>query len=86
MGRTLFVSNLSVGVTEEMLSGKFARFGAVLSVTIRRDPSTGASQRCGVVEMNSALEAQAAVNGMNFTEFDGRVMSVNNAPSQHVRG
>lgn len=86
MGRTLFVSNLSFSATEEMLTGKFARFGTVRSVSITRDPATGASKRCGVVEMNSALEAQAAVNGLNFAECDGRVMSVNQAPQLHARG
>lgn len=85
MGRTLLVSNLSLDATEDALSNRFAKFGTVLSVKITRDPATGTSKRCGVIEMNSALEAQAAVHGMNFAEFDGRLMSVNRRPLQ-LRG
>jgi RNA recognition motif-containing protein len=73
---TLFVSNLPASATEETLTGKFARFGIVVSVTLDRDPDTGVSRRSGSVEMKLAADAQKAVNWLNFADFDGRLISV----------
>jgi RNA recognition motif-containing protein len=73
------VSNLPFSATEEILSGKFAKFGIVVAVKINRDPATGMSRRSGFVEMKTADEAQKAVNWLNFADFDGRLMSVSKA-------
>jgi len=72
----LYVSNLPFSATEELLAGKFGKFGTVVSVKVNRDPATGRSHRSGFVEMKSATEAQTAVHGLNFADFDGRPMSV----------
>ena len=85
MSRTLYVSNLPFSATEEMLAGKFARFGTVVSIKISRDPATGRSERKGFIEMRTAAEAQQAVNGLNLADYDGRLMSVNKALSAASR-
>ena len=72
----LYVNNLPFSATEEMLAGKFGKFGTVLSVRVNRDPATGRSQRSGFVEMKTSAEAQTAIHGLNFADFDGRPMSV----------
>jgi RNA recognition motif-containing protein len=59
-----------------MLAGKFGRFGVVVSTRINRHPDTGVSQRSGFVEMQKAHGAQAANNGLNFDDYDGRLISV----------
>jgi RNA recognition motif-containing protein len=73
---TLYVSNLPLSATEEMLTGKFGRFGTVISVTLDRDAGTGISRRGAFVEMRNAADAQKAIDGMNYADFDGRLVSV----------
>ena len=46
-----------------------------ISVT-NRNAVTGYSERCGFVEMRTDFDAQTALNGLNFADFDGRLMSV----------
>jgi RNA recognition motif-containing protein len=73
---TLYVSNLPFSATEEMLAGKFAKFGPVVAVRLDREPLTGRILRSGFVEMKSATDAQTAIDGLNFSSIDGRLMSV----------
>ena len=75
MSTTLYVSNLPLSTTEEVLAGKFGHFGTVVSVKLDR-AGTGASRRGAFVEMRTAADAQKAINGLNFANFDGRLMSV----------
>ena len=76
MSTTLYVSNLPLSATEEMLTGKFGKFGAVVSVKLDRDAQTGLSRRGAFVEMRSAADAQGAINGLHLADFDGRLLSV----------
>ena len=41
-----------------------------------RDAATKVSRRGAFVEMQTAADAQKAINGLNFADFDGRLMSV----------
>jgi RNA recognition motif-containing protein len=72
----LYVSNLPLSATEDVLTGKFGHFGTVVSVKMDRDAGTGISRRGAFVEMRTAADAQKAINGLNFADFDGRLMSV----------
>ena len=76
MSTTLYVSNLPLSATAEVLAGKFGNFGNVVSVKLDRDAGTGVSRRGAFVEMRTAAEAQKAIDGLNFANFDGRLMSV----------
>ncbi len=76
MSTTLYVSNLPLSATEDVLAGKFGRFGTVVSVKLDRDAGGGASRRGAFVEMQTAAGAQGAINGLNFADFDGRLLSV----------
>ena len=55
----IYAGNLSYEVTEEDLRQAFAAFGAVESVALIKDRSTGQSKGFGFVEMPSKEEAQA---------------------------
>lgn len=79
MSTMLYVNNLPLGATEDALVVKFAQFGTVLSARINRDATTGKSLRSGFVEMKSGVEAQAAIDRLNFADYDGRPMSVGRA-------
>jgi hypothetical protein len=60
--------------TEEMLVTRFCRFGGVVSVML--EAVTRANRRGAVIEMQSSWDAQNAINGLNLSDFDGRLVSV----------
>jgi RNA recognition motif-containing protein len=62
-----------------MLAGIFAQFGTVLSVKLKRDPETGQMRSFGFVEMKTPEEARSAVDGLNATRLEGRLVSVSRA-------
>jgi RNA recognition motif-containing protein len=73
---SLYVGNLPLSATEELLAGAFAAFGTVRSVKLKRDPVTGFKRCYGFVEMNTTAEARTAECALNATRFDGRLLSV----------
>lgn len=81
MSRMLYVSNLPHSATEDSLMTRFAKCGTVTSVQIVRDPVTGQSRRFGFIEMATLDEAMTAVQRLNLSDYDGRLMSVNKAAS-----
>jgi RNA recognition motif-containing protein len=81
----IYVGNLPYTTTEESLREAFEQYGAVESATVVRDGDTGRSRGFGFVEMNSTEEAQAAIDGLNGTELDGRALTVNEARPQQQR-
>lgn len=85
MGRKLYVGNLPYSASESALSDKFAPFGTVESVKVITDRDTGQSKGFGFVEMASDSEAQAAIDGLNGSDYDGRPMKVNEAKPQEKR-
>jgi RNA recognition motif-containing protein len=82
----LYVGNLAYGVTDSDLQTMFAPFGTVQSAQVIMDRDTGRSKGFGFVEMGSAQEATAAINGLNGKEVDGRQLTVNEAKPREDRG
>ncbi len=79
MGRKLYVGNLPDSATEQDLSDKFAAFGTVKSVKLITDRGTGRTRGFGFVEMASDSEAEAAIDSLNGSDYEGRPMKVNEA-------
>lgn len=79
MSTSLYVSNLAVSTTEDMLVTRFAEFGTVLSVKLGRDPENGRPKSYGFVEMKTSEEARLAARLLNATRLDGRLLSVHRA-------
>jgi len=75
----IFVGNLSRRLTTEALQQAFEPYGQVASVEIVKDKFSGESRGFGFVEMPSTTEAQAAINGLNGQDLDGKSLSVNEA-------
>jgi RNA recognition motif-containing protein len=75
----IYVGNLSYNTTEESLRQAFAAFGQVDRVNIITDRLSGKSRGFGFVEMANDEEAQAALEGLNGKELDGRTLNVNQA-------
>jgi len=85
MGNKLYVGNLAYSVRDESLQAAFAQFGSVTSAKVMMDRETGRSKGFGFVEMSSSAEAQAAINGMNGQQIDGRAVVVNEARPREER-
>jgi RNA recognition motif-containing protein len=72
----LYVGNLNWQTTEADLQTAFEAFGQVSSVTIIKDKYTGQSRGFGFVEMSDDSEGQAAIDGLNGKEIDGRTLRI----------
>ena len=75
----IFVGGLSRDATEEDVRNAFSAYGNVASVAVLKDKFTGEPRGFGFVEMDSKAEAEAAINGLNGTQFKGRTLTVNEA-------
>jgi RNA recognition motif-containing protein len=76
MGSALHVGNLSPFTTDDELLTKFGDHGDVESATVSRDAQTGMSKRVAYIVMANDEEAQAAVNWLHLSQFEGRTISV----------
>ena len=75
----LYVGNLNWQTTEADLQAAFEAFGQVTSVTIIKDKYTGQSRGFGFVEMADDSDGQAAIDGLNGKELDGRTLRIDRA-------
>jgi RNA recognition motif-containing protein len=82
----LYVGNLSYRTEQESLRSLFSQFGEVVSATVLTDRDTGRSRGFGFVEMADQSGANAAIQGLNGTEFEGRMLKVNEARERSERG
>lgn len=76
MNRKLHISNLPAGISGTDLSDKFGRFGEVDFAMIIKDDVSGESSGFGLVEMRDAASAFEAVRWLNFSSYEGQIMSV----------
>ena len=81
----IYVGNLSYKASEEELRQAFEAYGQVSSVAIIKDAATGQSRGFAFVEMPNAAEGQAAIQGMNGNELNGRPLKVNEARPREER-
>jgi len=77
MSKKIYVGNLSWNTTDETLKAAFSEFGQVVDWIVMRDRNTGRSRGFGFVTFNTDEEVQAAINGLNNEELDGRRLNVN---------
>ncbi len=61
----LYVGNLSYNTSEEQLRSLFSQAGAITSVALIQDRSTGMSKGFAFVEMDSQSSAQNAISMFN---------------------
>ena len=86
MGKKLYCGNLSYGVSSSDLEQMFSQYGTVVSAQVISDRDTGRSKGFGFVEMENDADAQAAIEGLNGNENDGRTLTVNEARPREDRG
>jgi RNA recognition motif-containing protein len=81
----LFVGNLSFTTAEGVLMETFAAYGTVSEAILMTDKMTGRSRGFAFVTMSTDEEAQAAIDGLNGKELDGRRINVNVARPKEDR-
>jgi RNA recognition motif-containing protein len=85
MTNRIYVGSLPYAATDAKLEELCSRYGTVVSARVTTDKLTGRSKGFGFVEMKSSSEAQAAIDALNGSEFDGRSLTVNEARPQERR-
>jgi RNA recognition motif-containing protein len=85
LSKKLYVGNLTYNVNETDLEALFTPFGTVQSAQIIIDRDTNRSKGFAFVEMGSDDEANAAIDGLNGHDYDGRNLTVNEAKPREPR-
>ena len=85
MGNKLYVGNLPYSFRDSDMEQAFSQYGTVTSAKVMMERDTGRSKGFGFVEMGSAAEAQAAIQGMNGQQIGGRGLVVNEARPMEPR-
>ena len=73
----IYISNLNFATKDESLRNLFAGYGDVSSANIITDRETGRSRGFGFVEMPDETQGRSAIDALNETEFEGKVITVN---------
>jgi RNA recognition motif-containing protein len=81
MGKKLYIGNLAYSVTGDTLRNAFSKVGEVESATVVMDKVSGRSKGFGFVEMATDDQAAAAIEKLNRSEFEGRMMFVSESHS-----
>ena len=85
MSTKLFVGNLSFNTTENDLQDAFAAHGPVTSVDLIMDKMSGRPRGFAFITMETKEGAEAAIQGMNGAQLDGRALTVNIARPREER-
>lgn len=73
---SLYIGDLHPLATEAMLYSKFAEVGPVLSTRVCRDLATRSSLGYGYVNFEDPLDAERALQNMNYESFMGRPIRI----------
>ncbi len=79
VGRKLYIGNLPDSATEQDLADKFAAYGTVNFIKLITKRYSGRGKVFCFIEMMSEVEAHAAIDSLNGSDYDGRSMKVNEA-------
>jgi len=81
----IYVGNLPYQVTDDELRQVFEQFGAVSSARVIMDRETQRSKGFGFVEMDKDDDANAAIQSLNGSDYNGRPLRVNEARPREDR-
>ena len=72
----IYVANLNYSVNAQNLRELFAAYGEIASAKVIMDRETGRSKGFGFVEMTNDEEGQRAIDQLNQSEYEGKVIKV----------
>lgn len=78
-GSNLFVTGIHPKLTEAEVSKMFEKYGDVEKCQIMRDPHTKESRGFGFVKMVTSEQAEAAKEGLQGEQIEGRTLSIEKA-------
>jgi RNA recognition motif-containing protein len=79
MSTRLHVGNIPSVTAEHELRATFSQFGHVDTIEIATDPVTGKNKGFAIVSMLHEVDAQAAIQSLNFSQYSGRTIGVSKA-------
>ena len=78
-GKRLYVGNLTYSVNESQLRDLFSQYGEISSIKVIEQKGFA------FVEMETSEEAQAAMDALNQTVFEGRTLRIDEARPMQPR-
>ncbi|GJD03783.1 RNA recognition domain-containing protein [Colletotrichum higginsianum] len=78
-GSNLFVTGIHPRLTEQEVTRMFEKYGDVEKCQIMRDPHTKESRGFGFVKMVTSDQADAAKEGLQGEQIEGRTLSIEKA-------
>lgn len=78
-GSNLFVTGIHPKLSEAEVSKMFEKYGDVEKCQIMRDPHTKESRGFGFVKMVTSEQAEAAKEGLQGEQIEGRTLSIEKA-------
>ena len=84
MTTKLHIGNMPRTSTNRDIEGLFRPFGLVSSFVFTKDSVTGLNTGCGIIEMDSDVDAQSAINRLNFSQFGGCTIGVSRVRGEVV--
>jgi RNA recognition motif-containing protein len=85
MGKTVYVGNMSHGITDEKLKDLFAPHGEVVEVRVITDQYTGRSRGFAFVDMATEEAARKAISQLNGQTVDDQQLRVAEAKPRRRR-
>ncbi|KAL2432166.1 hypothetical protein ABEF95_000258 [Exophiala dermatitidis] len=82
----LFIGGLAWHTTDETLYEGFSQFGNIEEAVVVKDRDTNRSRGFGFVRFATKAEADEAMQRMNNTQFDGRLIRVDHAQDSRPGG
>ncbi|KAI8328719.1 hypothetical protein BC941DRAFT_457630 [Chlamydoabsidia padenii] len=84
-GDNLFVTGLSSKTSSAQLEEIFSKHGAVHKAEVMYDPHTRESRGFGFIQMQNTEDANRAMDAVNATDIDGRIVTVEKAKRSKPR-
>jgi RNA recognition motif-containing protein len=81
----LFVARLNPATTTRDLQKLFEHYGSITNAEVIFDHKTGRSKGYGFIGMPDNREAHEAIKELNYTFFQGNVISVRESKPHHFR-
>ncbi|MCD7849974.1 RNA-binding protein [uncultured Parabacteroides sp.] len=72
----IYITGLNYRINDADLNDLFAEYGEITSAKVIMDRETGRSRGFGFVEMPNDAEGQKAIDTLNGTELEQKVISV----------
>lgn len=72
----IYIENLPLSITQEELKHLFMPYGTVESVFIVKDKKSGMPKGTAYVLMQSDIEAEQAISGLDGTDYYGQNLRV----------